>query len=241
MGGYSWITGLLLVERSTSRRIEVTTEDCQPRLSDEDPFQWRLLTESLVSLPEGDVFTGLNFTHLQNKSINRSAQQSKMRKCPIEAWDAKLFMKTRQETEAIATVLLRCCAGHHMDIQIVREHMSMSSYIEGQLGRHAVTTKRTLNPLGATFWTSADQEYHANASWVDLGGSSMASFYLAQMDSKGVALPVMPCAGEELRAAQRKCEAHFAEARHADQDFMADCVQDMCAGGAAELEADLFS
>ena len=232
MGGQSWTRALLLVDKSTSRRIEITTEDCTPRVS-EDSFTWRQLSDSLASLPEGDVFSGFNLTRLRSK-------KTKLAKGSIEKWDVVLFMKRRQDMEAIATLNLRCALGYHMDLQFLREHMSMSSFMGGQLGRHDnVSTKVMPNHAGRLFSTSADDEYHTNSSWLDLGGSSMASFYLAQGDTKGQALLAVTCQGEELRRAQALCEQQLAGRK----TLVEDCVQDVCAGGdiAAELAADLFS
>ena len=153
-------------------------------------------------------------------------------------------MNTKKGVQTIATVQLRCFPGRHMDIQVVRERMSDARFIRGQLGQHAVHTSRMKNGLGHWFSTSMDEEFKTTKRWTDLGGSSDAAAYFDQVDQEGAALgSSTACSPEAAEKAKQICLERMGQARHADEDFLEDCVSDVCAGdeAAAELAADIFS
>ena len=92
--------------------------------------------------------------------------------------------------------------------------------------------------------TSTDEEFKTTKSWTHLGGSHDAAFYFDQVDRDGALLgSYTPCSPEAAEKAKQICLERMGQARHADEDFLEDCISDVCAGdeAAAELAADIFS
>lgn len=243
----SWTRGLLLVDKSMGKdrqSLEITAQDC--KLRKKVAGKWTTMEHSThLYLPEGgDYVSGINLTRLAGNITFDKDVRTTMRKGEKARWDAKFLMNTKRGVQAIATVQLRCFPGKHMDIQVVRERMSDASFIRGQLGQHAVHISKIKNDRGHTIKTSTDEEFKTAKSWTDLGGSSDAASYFDQVDRDGAPLgSSTACSPEREEKAKQICLERMGQARHADEDFLEDCISDVCAGdeAAAELEADIFS
>ena len=246
----AWTRGLLLVEKSMGKdrqSLEFTAQEC--KLRKKVAGKWTTMEDSqLLYLPEGgDYVSGFNLTRLVSNNSDMTFEQRPSRAPKgVEKvrWDAKLLMNTKRGFQTIATVQLRCFPGRHMDIQVVRERMSDARFIRGQLGHHVLHTSKRKDNWGHWRSTSMDEEFKIAKSWTDLGGSSDAALYFVQVDLQGAALASSTaCSPEAVEKAKQICLERMGQARHADEDFLEDCVSDVCAGdeAAAELAADLFS
>ena len=244
--GQAWIKGLLLVEKwkgKDRQSLEFTAQDCKFRKK--VAGKWTTVEHSEhLYLPEGgDYVSGFNLTRLAG-NITFDQRPSTAPKGKKARWDAKFLMNTKRGVQTIATVQVRCFPGKHMDIQVVRERMSDARFIRGQLGKHTVHTSKTKNRWGHWQATSMDEEFKTTKSWTDLGGSSDASTYFEQVDQEGALLgSSTPCSPEAVEKAKQICLERMGQARQADEDFLEDCVSDVCADDevAAELAADIFS
>ena len=222
--------------------LEFTAQDCKFRKK--LAGKWTTVEHSEhLYLPEGgDYVSGFNLTRLTS-NITFDQRPSKAHKNKAR-WDVQLSMNTKGGVATIATVQLRCFPGRHMDIQVVRERMSDARFIRGQLGQHTVHTSKTKNSRGHLTSTSSDAEFKTTKSWTDLGGSSVAAAYFDQVDQEGALLGSSnACSPEAAEKAEQICLERMGQARHADEDFLEDCISDVCAGdeAAAELAADIFS
>ena len=245
----SWTRGLLLVDQSMGsyrQSFEFTSEECKLRKHVGDEWKVMEASELLQVSEAGDFVTGFNFTHLEKGTIHFDSKKIWSPKGQKARWDVQFLKASPRGQQLVATVQLRCFPGRHIDIQVIRERMADARFVEGQLGHHGVQLKREKNGLGHWFHTSSDHEFQLNASWKDLGGSSAAATFLELEDEKAkkVLTGNPTCSPEEKEEAMKLCKETMKVSRNADEEFLDECVLDICAGGgvaAAELAGDIFS
>ena len=142
----SWTRGLLLVDKSVRfkrQSLELTSEECKLRKHIDGKWSTVERSELLHVPQEGRFVTGFNFTHLDEKhGIHFDSKKIWTPKGKKARWDAKLLMTTKAGLQAIATVQLRCFAGRHIDLQVIRERMGDARFVDGQLGHHGIQLKR---------------------------------------------------------------------------------------------------
>ena len=245
----AWTRGLLLVDKSMGKdrqSLELTAQDCKLRKKVAGKWTTMDHAEHLHLLDNGNYVSGFNLTRsASNITFDHKVRTPKGKKKGKKArWDAKFLMNTKGGVQTIATVQLRCLPGRHIDIQVVRERMSDAGFIHGQLGQHTLHTFKMKNNRGHPMKTSRDEEFKTTESWTDLGGSSDAATYFDQVDRGGaLSGSSNACSPEAAEKAKQICLEKMGHARHADEDFLEDCISDVCAGdeAAADLAADIFS
>ena len=119
----------------------------------------------------------------------------------------------------------------------------LASFVDSLGSMLCTYISKIKNDRGHTIKTSTDEEFKTTKSWTDLGGSSDAASYFDQVDRDGALLgSSTACSPEREEKAKQICLERMGQARHADEDFLEDCISDVCAGdeAAAELEADIL-
>ncbi|CAK9066370.1 unnamed protein product [Durusdinium trenchii] len=213
--------GLLLLDKSLGRRMEMTAEDCQWRSHHGE--KWHAVSGGL-ELPWKVQTTNLTTPDLV-----------------VMGSEISFSMEGPQGQRKVARLLSHCTPHDHLDFKLTMYKKEDIDYVDGELGVDPqVWNKSSLfYSKSSQMQMRNDLEFEASETWANLGGSEAAAEYLKkkQQEQAGASLVLRKdCATEsEIRAATKICAKYLKKSLN--EDVFADCVFDVCHGG-GEAEAE---
>ncbi|CAK9095676.1 unnamed protein product [Durusdinium trenchii] len=207
--------GLLLLDKSLGRRMEMTAEDCQWRSHHGE--KWHAVSGGL-ELPWKVQTTNLTTPDLV-----------------VMGSEISFSMEGPQGQRKVARLLSHCTPHDHLDFKLTMYKKEDIDYVDGELGVDPqVWNKSSLfYSKSSQMQMRNDLEFEASETWANLGGSEAAAEYLKkkQQEQAGASLVLRKdCATEsEIRAATKICAKYLKKSLN--EDVFADCVFDVCHGG----------
>lgn len=220
--------GLLLLDKSLGRRMEMTAEDCQWR--SQEGGKWHAVKSGAQELSWKVQTTNLTSPDLV-----------------VMGSEINLSMEVPQGQHKVARLLSHCTPGDHLDFKLTMFKKEDIDYVNGELGvdPQVWNTSSLFYSKSSQMQMRSDLEFEASASWSSLGGSAAAAEYLKKKQQEQAEASLVlrkDCTESEIRAATKTCAKYLKNILN--QDVFADCVFDVCHGGGeaeAKRAALLFS
>lgn len=234
-GHASYTKALLLLDQAANVALEITAKDCQWRSKTATGWSAVDASQQLLSVPDADG------DHMTGMEVDGKNHIKFMMKEAHGSW------------QDLGNLSVRCKPGHFLNTKLSMPQRYIH-LVGGQLGGHREGKKdsQTVLMQGAAQQGRTDQEFRASKTWLDLGGSAEADFYLKSVDEQQgvISLVSTACSKSQLEEARSECEKHFGEAPGRNEveanhfaNALESCAYDRCHGAdeiAMELAAEIW-